>query len=181
MYSYSILQGSRISISGSSNVNQFTCYSPVASSREFLNIETRAGSNTLRFSDASHNIRVDLFDCGNRLITRNMHNALGAKDHPFITIRIIEGTPILHNQRTGSGTAQVLISITLNGVTRQSPMQVEYEGLNTNQTTILGTKKLRMTDFGITPPSPALGLVKVQDEVTIELSLLVKTSQVVPN
>jgi len=119
-----------------------------------------------------------LFDCGNLLITRNMHNALGANDHPFITITIIEGTPILHNLQTGSGTAQVLISITLNGVTRQSPMQVEYEGLHTNQTLIVGSKKIRMTDFGITPPSPALGLVKVREEVIIELSLLVKTSLV---
>jgi hypothetical protein len=31
-----------------------------------------------------------------------------------------------------------------------------------------------MTDFGLTPPSPMLGLIKVEDELDIEFDLVIR-------
>jgi len=172
LFSYKVQPGSQITISGSTNVSQFACFSGTTAPHDFFQVEFATGSEVLRFSNANFNIQVVSFDCGNRLMNRDMHQAMGVDKNPLVSIQIIEGIPLEHDQKTGSGTARLQLSITLNGVTRQAIMPVEYSGVYGSRVSVTGTKRLRMSYFGITPPTPALGLVNVRDEVAISMKLL---------
>ncbi|HSV89082.1 MAG TPA: YceI family protein [Bacteroidales bacterium] len=176
MFSYSIQPGSEITIAGKTNISQFVCWSSGETPTGSFLIEKKPGCNIIRFSDATLKIGIGTFDCGNRLMNRDMHQAMGSKDHPDIVIQIIEGVPISLNQPSNSGNANLFIAISLNGITRHSFMLVEYTELINNQLKVFGSKQLRMTDFGITPPSPAFGLAKVKDEVTIQMTFIIQTS-----
>jgi polyisoprenoid-binding protein YceI len=59
--------------------------------------------------------------------------------------------------------------LTISGVTRTNAMVVAMEKLDANKWKFSGTNSMKMTDYGIKPPSPALalGLIKTGDDVTV--------------
>lgn len=176
VFGYSVMPQSRITISGSSNINQFVCLSLNESpAGSFLLEESGPLGRSLRFYDADLQISVSSFDCGHRIMNRNMHESLGGEKFPYITIKIIEATNIHYNPKTSSGTARVAVVITLNGITRNSTMRISYQAQDINNIVVDVSKNMRMSDFGIDPPTPALGLVKVNDEVTINIDLHLET------
>lgn len=176
IFGYSVMPESRITISGSTNISQFACFShsevPTGS---FLLEETGPQGRALRFHDAYLQISVSSFDCGHRIMNRDMHQSLGGNKFPYITIKILAATNINHNPKTSTGTARILVAITLNGKTQNSLMPISYQMSDINNIVVDASKKMRMSDFGVKPPSPALGLVKVNDEITIKLSLRLET------
>ena len=179
---YTILPESRIAISGSTNVSRFACLSINESpAGSFILEETTPHGRSLRFRDADLTLSVSSFDCGHKVMNRDMHQAMGGKQFPYINIKIIEATNIHFNSETGCGTARVSVAITLNGKTRHSVMQIHYQSRNSNRFSFEASKKMRMSDFGVIPPSPALGLVRVNDEVTISLNLQVQTGMLGAN
>ena len=176
VFGYSIMPESRIAISGSSNINQFACLSLNESpAGSFLLEESGPLGRSLRFYDADLQISVSSFDCGHRVMNRNMHESLGGEKFPYITIKILEATNIHYNPKTSRGTARIAVEITLNGKTQNSTMLIRYQAPDINNIVVDASKKMRMSDFGINPPSPALGLVKVNDEVTININLHLET------
>ena len=176
IFGYSVMPESRITISGTTNISQFACLSLNESpAGSFLLEETGPMGRSLRFYDAYLQIRVSSFDCGHRVMNRNMHQSLGGEKFPYITIKIHEATNIQYNPRTSSGTARVAVAITLNGKTQKSTMLISFQAQEMGNIVVDASKKMRMSDFGVNPPSPALGLVKVNDEVTIKINLHVET------
>lgn len=175
VFGYSVMPESRITISGSTNVSQFACFShSEAPTGSFLLEETGPQGRALRFHDAYLQISVSSFDCGHRVMNRDMHQSLGVNKFPYITIQIIEAINIHFNPKTSTGTARILVAITLNGKTQNTLMPVSYQMRDVHNIVVETSKKMRMTDFGVIPPTPALGLVKVNDEITIDLRLQVE-------
>ncbi|HAJ98923.1 MAG TPA: hypothetical protein DCM62_02750 [Bacteroidales bacterium] len=176
VFGYSVRSGSQISISGSSNVSQFVCKTTKESpSGSFLLEDIGDRNRVLRFHDADLHLNVASFDCGNRIMNRNFQIAMGGDDSPYIYIRILRAESIRHNATTGNGTARVVVEITMNGQSRQSTMVVNYQSQDVNNIAVNTAKKMRMSDFGVDPPTPAFGLVRVNDEVTINLNLRIET------
>lgn len=175
VFGYSVMPESRITISGTTNISQFACYShSEAPTGSFLLEETGPQGRALRFHDADLQISVSSFDCGHRVKSRNMHQTLGVNKFPLINIQIIEAQNIHFNRRTSTGTARILVAITLNGNTQNVLMPVSYQMRDLHNIVVETSTKMRMTDFGVIPPTPVLGLVQVNDEITIDLRLQVE-------
>lgn len=176
VFGYSVMPESRITISGTTNISQFACLSlNEAPAGSFLLEETGPMGRSLRFHDAYLQIGVSSFDCGHRVMNRDMHRSLGGEKFPYITIKILEATNIHFNPRTSSGTARIGVAITLNGKTQKSTMLISFQKQDMGNIVVDASKEMRMSDFGVNPPTPALGLVKVNDEVTIKINLYVET------
>ena len=99
-----------------------------------------------------------------------MSEAMKQKEFPKIEYRLKQMT--LKSQPSGS-TGPYLFDtkgeLTVSGVTRRNDMIVAMEKLADNKLKFTGTNSLKMTDFGIKPPAPALalGMIKTGDDVKI--------------
>jgi hypothetical protein len=57
--------------------------------------------------------------------------------------------------------------LSIAGVTRTLKMPVTVKALEDQQFEISGSTKIRMTDFGVTPPTAIFGLLRTGDQITI--------------
>lgn len=99
-----------------------------------------------------------------------MHEAMKEKEHPRITYSLKEMKLKSKNERpNGPYLFETDGELTVAGVTKPSPMVIAMEKLDENRLKFSGTNAVKMTDFGIKPPAPAigLGLIKTGDDVKI--------------
>ena len=108
-----------------------------------------------------------------------MREAMRATDSPRITYKLTSmklkgqvpesGSPVKFDTK---GELQVA------GVTNVIEMEVTMERLEGDRLRFTGSKKLKMTDFKITPPAPklAMGLIRTGDEVTVKFDWIVGLS-----
>jgi hypothetical protein len=68
-----------------------------------------------------------------------------------------------------------LVSITITGVTRHYSIPIS---LNSNDEiyTVNGIKKLSIRDFGLTPQSKMMGMIKVSEWIDIDFHMICKIS-----
>ncbi|MBW6498471.1 MAG: YceI family protein [Bacteroidales bacterium] len=180
-YSYAVNERSRILLTGTTNVNSYECVSDSEIPRGNMMTDILPGSNAIYFNDAILGLEVSSFDCGNRLMNKDLHQALGGSKSPFIKINLLEARPVSSIQRPNSGKIRVEIAISINGTTKNTDLVVDYRSNDSFTYTISGTKALKMSDFGIDPPSPAMGLVRVRDQVVIHFDLLIETNLITQN
>jgi polyisoprenoid-binding protein YceI len=67
-------------------------------------------------------------------------------------------------------------NLTLAGSTLNTELTMKAKVLSNNILEFSGTKKLKMSDYGIKPPSFMMGALKVGDEVTITYTIQLKKS-----
>ena len=118
-------------------------------------------------------VPVRSLKCGKKLMDEIMHDALKVKDHQTIRYSLKEmkarprkaGEPLQFDTK---GEVEVA------GVKKPVAMVVTMEPMADGKIKSTGTTELKMTDFGIKPPAPAvgLGLIKTADEVKITFEWL---------
>jgi hypothetical protein len=176
MYTYQVRENSWISLSGTTNINSFTCTSLGDIPRGFILADILPGSNAVYFSDAELSLEVTSFDCQNRMMNKDLHEALGGKKSPHISIDLVEIRPHESVKRGEEGKVRASVVININGQKKHTDISVDFSQGPTLGMVIAGSKDLKMSDFGIDPPSPALGIVKVRDEVTIQFHLFIEAN-----
>jgi polyisoprenoid-binding protein YceI len=110
---------------------------------------------------------VRTLQSGKKLMNDIMHDALKVKDHG--TIKYVLKEMKAQNRKAGEPLKfDTKGDLTVAGVTKPIDMVVTLEPQG-NKLKATGSKQVKMTDFGIKPPSPAvgLGLIKTADEVTV--------------
>jgi hypothetical protein len=180
-YAYSVQERSNIRLTGTTNINSYECVSDSDIPRGNMLVDLLPGSNAIFFSSASLELKVTSFDCGHRAMNKDFHQALGGKESPHIEIRLLEIRPLASVERKNQGKIRAEVAIVINGKTRNTDIVVDYKTSDYFSYSLSGSKDLRMSDFGIAPPSPALGLVKVSDTVTIHFDLIVEASLLTQN
>ena len=94
-----------------------------------------------------------------------MAEALKAKAHPRIRYELLEATP-----KTATDTKFVLATrgnLTIAGVTREIAMDVDGTRAADGRYTLTGAAPIRMTNFGIKPPTAMLNTIKTGDDVKV--------------
>ncbi|MBL6764755.1 MAG: YceI family protein [Verrucomicrobiae bacterium] len=113
-------------------------------------------------------IMANSFSCSSgSAMDKVMRGAIKADEHRFIRYTLKEATV------KETGTDGVVVStkgdLSVAGISKPVTMDVTVKPGEANKLTFSASTQLKMTDFGIQPPSPAvaLGLIKTADEVTI--------------
>ena len=105
---------------------------------------------------------------GKRLMDRLTYKALKAKQHRWIIFVFTSGELISENN------LEVVIKLTgdltIAGVTKSISVLTNMNKKG-DYIYLTGAHKLKMTDFGITPPKAIFGTIKTGDEITIEFNL----------
>jgi polyisoprenoid-binding protein YceI len=97
------------------------------------------------------------------VMNRNTYKALKSDTHPDIIFSI--ETPIKAGSPETTISAQGFLSIA--GVTKPITMQVKVSMQMQGNLTFEGSQTIKMTDYGITPPTALFGTLKTGDEITI--------------
>lgn len=101
-----------------------------------------------------------------------MQGAIKMEDHPLINFKAAE--LVLKEAKDGKLAFEAPGKLTVAGVTKDLKLPVTMEHAEGGKLKFKGEAKVKMTDFGIKPPSPALalGLIKTDDEVKITFEWL---------
>lgn len=171
---YSVSNNSWLMLSGTTNVNSFECRSGVARTTGNTAVEAEFKNERVILSDAVVYVDIGSFDCRNPLINRDMHKAMGGDRGSVIEIRVAD--VFLHQELGGNINGEITANadITINGITQRKELEVEWSRVRSGGYLFEGSAELHMSDFMIDPPSPALGLVKVDDRIRIDFNYIVQ-------
>jgi polyisoprenoid-binding protein YceI len=167
---YQASPGSTMKIDGTSTVHDWSVESKIIGG--FIEFESDAALDPAKTaSDVKAKVEVTVpvssLKSGKKLMDEIMHDAMNIKDHKVVKFTLKEikpqarkaGEPLKFDTKGDLSGA---------GVTKPIDMVVTLvpEGDKLKAT---GSKQLKMTDFGIKPPAPAvgLGLIKTADDVTV--------------
>ena len=115
-------------------------------------------------------VNVDVFSIksGKKVMDRLTYKALKAKEHPFIQFIFKQGEVLTENDQKLR--IKLIGDLSIAGVTKNVTVNTHINK-SVSEVRLKGTHKLKMTDFGIKPPTALLGTIKTGDEITIEFDL----------
>lgn len=165
--------GSKLWVSGTSSVRSFEC-----KATEFdATVSTIGAGTAMAIANGSKGVSaVEVtvpsmkLDCGNGTMTDHMRKAIKAKDAPSIAFKL-SGYE-LAKSATGT-TVDMKGTLTLGGTTKPVSIQAlaKAEG---GLLHVTGTHALKMTEYGLKPPSLMMGTMKVNENVKVNFDLLLK-------
>lgn len=144
-----------IKINGSTNVNRFQC----------VNTKFKIDGNAYAFSEKplpNIILKVNDFDCGNRMMTRDFQKILNAEKYPEMVIKFINFTK---NQKNYMAIVEVKM------MNQSKRYNVEF-CLQNNK--LIGKKNVKFSDFNIIPPKKMGGMIIVKDDLDLTFSLPAK-------
>ena len=171
---FQIESASCLYIEGTSNVTDFRC--DCEQNFPVRTAQVVAESSHLRFSGATLTLPVSAIDCGHRGINRDMQETLLADQHPTIRIELLNAhLPTEDGEALASEGATIWsrLRITSAGQSQEMRMRVFARQITPQRFRFAGGLDILLSQFGLTPPSPMLGLIKVDDRMRISLDLVV--------
>lgn len=170
------LDDSRLWFEGSSNVNEFECnatnytgeatmpgYSDPSS---FLNIDSEV-------LFVKVDIEVDSIDFGKGKINSDIRKALQADSFPEITF-VFEDAELLSVPQTVDDGFEVKVHgyLTVAGTTKKISFITDAYFLDDRRVRATGQSAIKMTDYGVKPPTALMGLIRADEELTVHFDLI---------
>lgn len=162
--------GSKIKLDGTSTVHDWTVESQIIRGTmevpaDFAKDPAAAAKNT----KVEVTIPVRSLKSGKSAMNTIMWEAMKMKDHPNIEYKLLELTPKSGGTQGASAQFDAKGALKVAGVTRTNTMPVTIEKIDATKAKVTGATTVKMTDFGIKPPAPTVGLgfIKTGDDVKI--------------
>lgn len=114
--------------------------------------------------DFTLTIPVKSIKSGKKAMDKNTFEALREEEHPNVQLRLRDIRP------TGADQLRATGDLTVAGQTQPVTVQASYTA-DANQITVQGSHTMKMTDFGIDPPTALLGTIKTGDKITVDYTL----------
>ena len=159
-----------MSVNGTSSLHDWT--SAVTDVSGTASLEVADGKLT-DIQSLSLKIKVEgIESTKGRIMDGKTYKALESDDHPYITFKLASAKITPKGDKI-----QVVATgpLTIAGSTKTVNIAATgaYKGNNIH---FSGSKALKMTDFGIDPPTAMLGTLKTGDDITIDFSLVLDTA-----
>lgn len=119
-------------------------------------------------------LKVDAFDCNNRMMNNDFQETLKSDTYPEINIQFHDLKEVAGQSPKATG----LVEITMTGVTKSYPVYCELISYDEGYSILKGKKVLYFSDFGLEPPRKGLGMIKVKDELVVNFQL--RLEQILP-
>ena len=108
-------------------------------------------------------LKVDDFDCRNRMMTSDFRKTLNSDKYPNLTIKFL-------NFSKGNGNRfNAVVEVKMMNVVKK--YNIEFSQYKNS---LVGIKRLKFSDFNIVPPKKMGGMVYVKDELDLTFSLGIK-------
>lgn len=149
-------QQNAVEINGWTNINTFKCVNNAF--RNSTSIYSFMGNELPNVV-----LKVDDFDCRNRMMTSDFRKTLNSDKYPNLTIKFL-------NFSKGNGNRfNAVVEVKMMNVVKKYNIEFsEYRN------SLVGIKRLKFSDFNIVPPKKMGGVVYVKDELDLTFSLGIK-------
>lgn len=154
---------SQLYIKGTSNVNTFRCHYKKPIQTERLKIAYEDVDNGWLLEGASLYIESTSFDCGGKKINRDFKDLVKSDQFPSIRIEVCR---LLNYDDFIK--AQVEISIAEQSKFQDINVYTEEGDSRTDFKSVLD---VNITDFNLEAPTKMMGLIKVDEEISIHITL----------
>lgn len=157
---------SMLYIEGKSNIVDFQFYQP---SEKFIDsklyITASLRNDRLYLSENSLEIPVKSFSSSNRMALRDFYKLVKSDEYPIMHIKL-DHIELTDNSPTAVGNA--IIDVTITDVTKRYFFPVTA-GMDGKSLTFDVKKDINIRDFNLTPPVHMMGMLKVDEWITINL------------
>lgn len=148
---------STISIAGTSTMHDWT----MTSQEVILNagFEVSPEGILTKINTVSVTVPAESLKSGKSAMDKNAYNSLKTDKHKQITFQLT-GAKLANNNILCTG------SLTIAGTTKPVELEATYEE-RSQGLTFKGSKKIKMTDYGVEPPTFMFGSIKTGNEITV--------------
>jgi polyisoprenoid-binding protein YceI len=101
-----------------------------------------------------------------------MHETLKMKTNPDITFNLTRISA--YPSESNGNMLNAVGTLTIGGVSREENLNVAVKILEDNSLSFKGSKKIKMTDFKLKPPTAMMGMMKTGDEIEIQFDCSMK-------
>ncbi|MFB6232263.1 MAG: YceI family protein [Salinibacter sp.] len=169
---------SRFWIQGEATTHDFTCQvlSVDGSARLPPTRDPISASTSVEAPEVRVTVPVEAFDCGNRRMTRDLQETLKMKAHPKIRFELVHASVEKRDPDASAQwrTIEALGALTIAGTKRLIRLRAKGQAVDKNHFRVRGCKPIRMSYFGVEPPTKALGLIRVKNRVEVQFDLLAR-------
>lgn len=164
-----IAEESRLKISGTTNINTFTCNFNNAEMKPISIQYTQAGSKYI-FHKANLFLDNQSFDCGSRAINKDFHSLLQSDQYPNILLKLKE----IELDANAPSYINAQVDIEIAGYTNSYKVPIKFE--QKENMYIMGQLKLNLDDFRLKAPKKMMGLITVHETITINFDLVIRVA-----
>lgn len=145
-----------------------------------INVEKQTGnivleqSETVSLKGLNLTVESESLKSGKSRMDKNTYKALETDDYNKITFKLKKTTEI---KSLGDNTYEVkgIGQLTIVGNTKDITMTLKIE-IKDDMVLLSGKNEIKMTDFGVEPPTALLGTIKTGDAITITYKTTFKTN-----
>ena len=165
---------SRLWVTGTSTVRAFQCQAGAFDAKiESTGADAVAAllAGEKAVSTIEVTVPAEKLDCRNGTMNEHMRKALKAKEFPTVVFRAASYDLTRTNESLGvtlNGT------LTLGGVEKPITVNAQAKPGTDGTLIVSGTREVRMTEFGLKPPSLMLGTMKVDEKITVGFEVVLK-------
>ncbi|HYI08512.1 MAG TPA: YceI family protein [Thermoanaerobaculia bacterium] len=165
---FSSTTGSAVKIEGTSTIHAWTMEGATIQGE----INSPTPDNWNAPAKAVVTIPVTSIKSEHTKMDKLMAEALKAKDHPQIRYEMLEATP--QNATAGAFVLKTRGRLTIAGVTKDVALDVQGVKGADGRYTLTGTAPIKMTAYGIKPPTAMLNTIKTGDDVKVTFRWVVE-------
>ena len=176
LVSVELLKNSSLTISGSTNIISFKLFQNGDKlSKTKLTIATTQSQNIINIGQNQLSVAIKDFASNNPMALRDFLKLLKSDIYPNLQVQLnyLDLQTLSEKEETYKGFA--LVSITITGITRHYSIPICLKS-NGDIYTVNGIKKLSIREFGLTPQSKMMGIIKVSEWIAIDFHLICKLS-----
>lgn len=170
IHRFIVQPSSKLTINGKTNVNSFQCGITHYFGNDTLVLQEGRNRRPV-FTKGYVGLEAASFDCGMQVMTNDFGKTIKSKQYPFISIEFISferGT----NYESSNGKFKGKLKISLGGVTKAFEMDCTIQAKQSGMIHLQGGRDFKFSDFDLEPPTKMMGMVKVQDELTVNFHLV---------
>lgn len=166
-------QNSTLTIEGGSNLHEWSCKTSQIDAAVTIdgNYDKATGAtigSMLKAVDVK--VPVKSIKCGKGAMDNNLYKALKADDKSTISY-IMGSFSVVPGSTAESFTVKAPGKLVIAGAQRDVTIEVQAQRLADGRIRAIGRVPLRMTDFGITPPTALMGTMRVKNDIVVALDL----------
>ena len=171
---YTLSQSSRLWLSGTSTLNAFECQAKKL--RLDHGVDHVIEGSGFTMPGVSLVVPINNLDCDNRRMNKDLRAALQADVFPEIRLDVfrIEMPWDVAGDAEKNGRPRVTLygTMSLAGSSREVTIRLTSWLDDMKRLHGQGSLEVRMTDFGVEPPTALFGLVKAHDDILIRFHLM---------
>jgi polyisoprenoid-binding protein YceI len=160
-----------ISVTGTSSLHDWEMKSRKAISEALITIN----KDMVTIASLSFTMPVETLKSGHNTMDKNTYKAIDTKKNPnimFVLASVTSITPTGAHTYLFKGTGKLTIA----GTTKLTDIQATLKYNPADKSfTCTGSKKIKMTEYGVKPPVAMLGTIKTGNEVSINYNINLKS------